>query len=132
LGRTDSIPPLPRRNGLARRKMESDLDMKTACEMSAKITDGGSVENRMIARLTPIVYQFQQAVDATREVYRSARPEDYKRAVPSTFEGAWYFFPNGRTDGTFGPKMIEVGRIAEVTVHADGRQETKCLKKPCE
>ena len=37
--------------------MESDLDMKTACEMSAKITDGGSVENRMIARLTPIVLE---------------------------------------------------------------------------
>ncbi len=36
--------------------MESDLDMKTACEMSAKITDGGSVENRVIARLTPIVF----------------------------------------------------------------------------
>jgi len=36
--------------------METDLDMKTACEMSAKITDGGSVENRMIARLTPIVF----------------------------------------------------------------------------
>ncbi len=44
------------RYDLARRKMESDLDMKTACEMSAKITDGGSVENRVIARLTPIVF----------------------------------------------------------------------------
>jgi len=43
------------RYDIARRKMENDLDMKTACEMSAKITDGGSVENRMIARLTPIV-----------------------------------------------------------------------------
>ncbi len=41
------------RYDLARRTMENDLDMKTACEMSAKITDGGSVENRMIARLTP-------------------------------------------------------------------------------
>jgi len=47
---------LLRRYDLARRKMETDLDMKTACEMSAKITDGGSVENRMIARLTPIVF----------------------------------------------------------------------------
>ncbi len=44
------------RYDLARRKMESDLDTKTACEMSAKITDGGSVENRVIARLTPIVF----------------------------------------------------------------------------
>ena len=31
-GRTDAHPPLGRRYYRARRKMESDLDMKTACE----------------------------------------------------------------------------------------------------
>ena len=54
--RFERQPSLRCRCDLARRKMESDLDMKTACEMSAKITDGGSVENRVIARLTPIVF----------------------------------------------------------------------------
>jgi hypothetical protein len=53
-------------------------------------------------------------------------------SAPSAFQGAWYFFPYGRTDGTFGPKMIDAGKIAEVTIHADGRTETTCLKKPCE
>ena len=76
-------------------------------------------------------YQFQQAVDATREIYRRARPEDYNRAVPAAFEGAWYIFRNGRTDGTAGPNMIDVGKIAEVTVHADGRSETRCIHEPC-
>ena len=34
--RHQRLPPLRRRYDLARRKMESDLDMKTSCEMSAK------------------------------------------------------------------------------------------------
>ena len=56
-GRSDSIPPLRRRYDLARRKMENDLDMKTACEMSAKSTNGGLNENRDIEGLAPISTQ---------------------------------------------------------------------------
>ena len=64
------LPPLRRRYDLALRKVETYLDMKTACEMSAKSTNGRS-ENRKNEGLAPI----------------STRPEFSKRSKTAKNRG---------------------------------------------
>jgi len=50
--------PLKRRYALARRKMETDPGMNTACEMSARSTNVGSNGNRKIEGLTRLAREF--------------------------------------------------------------------------
>ena len=52
-GNVQRQPPLRRRYDLARRKMENDIDMKTAFEMPARGTKVRSNGNRRIAGQTP-------------------------------------------------------------------------------
>ena len=86
-GNVQRQPPLRRRYDLARRKMENDLDMKTACEKSAKSTSERSVENRMIARLTPfsssqVWNQGMKAVDRDKAINTLLRTNKLYKLTP--------------------------------------------------